>query len=118
MLPVKICTEVAGAVPVALLHQLVDLCRDPANRFAIAIGQEEGGAGMLEIGIVGGLEMECAFQQQRRDPIGVVTVNAEGQVMEGTPLRFCLYRDDFHRRAHRAVIPLKKRGTIASAVPI
>ena len=61
--------EMAGGVVIALQMQLVDLGGDAAHRLAAAIGQEEGGAGVLEIGIVLGLEMEFALQQQRRHPV-------------------------------------------------
>ena len=72
---------------------------------------------MLEIGIVFGLEVELAFQQQGRHPIGIAAIDLEGQVMEVAPLRLGLYRDDSDSLAHR-LIPGKKRGTIASEAPI
>jgi len=78
------------------------LANDAAHRLLPAIGQEEGGATMLEIGIVFGLEMKAALQQQRRHPMRVIAINLERQAMEVVPLRFGLYRDDFDDVAHNS----------------
>ena len=87
--------------------QLVDLGGDAPHRRRAPIGQEKGGMGMLEKGIVLGLEVEFALQQQGRHPIGIVPIEREGQMMEIVPLLLGLNRHDFHGCAQETDFPAK-----------
>ncbi len=56
-------------------HELIDLCRDAANRLAIAQRQPEGGRGMAEPGVAPlPADERLHFGLERRHPVGIVFV--------------------------------------------
>jgi len=81
---------------------------------AIAAGDEKLGLGVLEIGIVLGVEVKAPLQKQRRHPVGVIGIDAIGQVVEGTPIGFASYRDNFDSCAQGPDSFDESGGTIAS----
>ena len=107
--------EMAGGVAITLLMQPVHLGGDAPHHFAAPLGDEEFGLGVLEIGIVLGVEVEAPLQQQRRHPVGVIGIDAIGQVVEGAPVGFASYRDNFDSCAQGPDSFDESGGTIASA---
>ncbi len=103
--------EMTGGVVIAVQMQLVDLGGDAAHRLAVAVSQEKTGAAMLKIGIVLGLKMEMALQQQRRHPLRIVAIEFERQMMEIMPLLLGLYRDDLNRHLNGH---LNRHGAIST----
>jgi hypothetical protein len=86
--------EMAACVLITFQMQPVDLGGDAPHRLAAAIGQKELGGRVLKEGIVLGREMQLAFQQQGRHPVGIARINAKRQVVEIAPLLFGANRHD------------------------
>ena len=70
-----------GLLPV-LQRQVVDESRDAADDPARAYGEEEGVRAMLEHGVFQWIVLSLLFRTQRRDPVGIPTIQPVRQVNE------------------------------------
>ena len=70
------------AAALVLVPALVDLGADPADRLAVALGDEVLGLGVLEVGVLPAVEELHPLEDQRRHPLRVVAVEPEGDLDE------------------------------------
>ncbi len=84
-----------------LQNFLVDLRRDPSNRFPIPLGEEEAGFGMREPRVGARIDQAVNLGFQGRHPVRVIPVELPGKVHECLPVRSVLngpYRDRTGKR--------------------
>ena len=74
--------EHAPLVMLELVEVTVDVRGDPPNRPAVAPGQEILGLGVLEERVALTVEEALALEQQRGNPVGLVTIEAPRQLDE------------------------------------
>lgn len=72
-------TEVPGPLPVVLDVIPVGDRRDPADRFAVAEGEEERPFGVFPEGVAAGGEGLFLLPEQGRDPVGVFPIDRPGE---------------------------------------
>ena len=77
-------------------QRLVDLGGDPADRLAVALGEEVLGLGVLEEGVLVAVEELHPLEDQRRHPLRVVAVQAEGELDEALQVAPRADRPDRH----------------------
>ena len=91
-LRVLVALEEAEQPPVVVLEALevvVDLGGDAADHAPVAHREEVLGAAVLEEGVAAAVEELAALEAERRHPVRLVLVEAEGELDEGAkvPLR-------------------------------
>ena len=89
--------EPAPAVVLERLEVVVDLRGDAADDAAVAQREEVLGPPVLEEGVLAPVQELPALEAQRRDPVRLVTVQAEGQVDEATEVARRMDRPDLER---------------------
>ncbi len=65
---------------------MVDLNGDASNRLPVAFGDEVLGFGVLEVRVLLAVEELHPLEDQRRHPLGLVAVQAEGDLDEALQL--------------------------------
>ncbi len=66
-----------------VVEGVVDLRADAPGDAAVAAGEEVGGLAVAEEGVHAPVEEDAALDLQGWDPVGLVRVQAEGQIDEG-----------------------------------
>jgi hypothetical protein len=74
------------AATLVLIPAMVDLDRDAADRLAVALGEEVLGLAVLEVGVLLAVEELHPLEDQRRHPLRLVAVQAEGDLDEALQL--------------------------------
>ncbi len=89
--------EEAGALLVEAIVLAVDLGGDASDHLSVAVGQEELVVGVLEEGVRLGVKPLTLQIEQRRHPVRVVLIQAEGELHESIEVTPAGHRRHSHR---------------------